>query len=182
MAESINRGEQRAHARATGVIYLCYFVAAILGLYLGARKLPAGTMLNGFAPVLYATVTILLWRLFSPSQPFLALLAACSSLAGCFNDELRHLHSGFANLNSLVFFGPFCILLGLLIVRSQFLPSWLGWPLILAGLCWLAYLVPVIAARGKAPIFALGFLAEFEFMVWLLCRGVDETRWRESRH
>jgi hypothetical protein len=29
-------------------------------------------------------------------------------------------------------------------------------------------------------IFPVGFLAEFELMLWLLLRGVDEGRWREN--
>jgi hypothetical protein len=40
----------------------------------------------------------------------------------------------------VLFFGPFCMILGVLILRSSFLPRWLGWPLIVAGLGWLVYL------------------------------------------
>jgi hypothetical protein len=80
----------------------------------------------------------------------------------------------------LLFFGPFCVLLGVLILRSQFLPRWLGWPLIVAGVGWLAYLNPQVAQHASIVIFPIGFLAEFEFMLWLLLRGVDEARWGET--
>jgi hypothetical protein len=182
MTEMAQQVQAQSHARATGAVYLTYFAVAILGLVLINRKLPAGAAMNGLAPLLYATVTILLYRLFRPGQPLLALAAALCSLAGCVNDGLHHLHYNVTGLNSLVFFGPFCVLLGILILRSGFLPRWLGWPLILAGMGWLAYLNPAIAQHAKVLIFPIGFLAEFELMLWLLLRGVDETRWRTRRH
>jgi len=180
MANTMQEVQLRSHARGTGAVYLSYFVVAILGLLLANRKIPAGTVLNGLAPVLYSSVTILLYRLFRPAQPLLALAAAFCSLAGCVNDGLHHLHYAPANLSSLVFFGPFCVLLGILILRSRFLPRWLGWPLILAGFGWLAYLVPSVALHAKVVIFPIGFIAEFELMLWLLLRGVDEASWRDQ--
>lgn len=128
MIETAQKAQHCSLARATGAVYLTYFVVAILGLLLAKRKIPAGDVLNGFAPILYATVTILLYLLFRPAQPRLALAAALCSLAGCVNDGLRHLHYGPASLSSLVFFGPFCVLLGIQILRSQFLPRWLVGP------------------------------------------------------
>jgi len=65
--------EIRSHARATGIVYPTYFAAAILGLLLTSRKLPAGVLASGLAPLLYAAVTILLYRLFHPAQFLLAL-------------------------------------------------------------------------------------------------------------
>jgi uncharacterized protein DUF4386 len=168
-----------SHARATGAVYLSYFATAILGLLLSSHKLPVGVVVNGLASVLYAAVTILLYRLFRRAQPLLALAAILCSLAGCLTDGLHQLHFGLSGLSPLLFFGPFCVLLGVLILRSRFLPHWLGWPLIAAGLGWLAYLNPEIAQHAKIVIFPVGFVAEFELMLWLLLRGVDEARWRE---
>jgi Domain of unknown function (DUF4386) len=172
----------KSHARASGVVYLSYFATAISGLLLKSHKLSGGVVLLGLAPVLYATVTILLYRLFRRAQPLLALAATVCSLAGCVNDGLQQLDSSLAGRSSLVFFGPFCVLLGLLIVRSRFLPRWLGWPLTVAGLGWLAYLNPEMALHAKIAIIPVGFLAEFELMLWLLLRGVDEAQWRETKN
>lgn len=180
MNETTQQAGPRSHARATGAVYLSYFLTTILGLLLSSHKLPAGVVLNGLASVLYATVTILLYRLFLRAQPLLALAAALCSLAGCITDGLSQLHvAGLAGLSPLMFFGPFCVLLGVLILRSRFLPHWLGWPLIVAGLGWLAYLNPKVAQHASMVIFPVGFLAEFALMLWLLLRGVDEERWRE---
>ncbi len=178
MNETTQPAQLCSHARATGVVYLSYFATAILGLLLKSHKVPAGVVLLGLAPVLYATVTILLYRLFRRAQPLLALAATLCSLAGCINDGLQQLDHSLAVRSSLVFFGPFCVLLGVLILRSRFLPHWLGWPLIVAGLGWLAYLNPQVAQHAKIVIFPVGFVAEFELMLWLLLRGVDEVQGR----
>jgi hypothetical protein len=182
MIKTTQQAHLRSHACAIGVVYLSYFATAILGLLLNSRKLPAGVMVNGLADVLYATVTILLYRLFRPAHPLLALAATLCSLAGCVTDGVHLLHFGLAGLSPLVFFGPFCVLLGVLILRSGFLPPWVGWPLIVAGLGWLAYLSPEVAQHASIVIFPVGFLAEFVLMLWLLLRGVDEARWREQGH
>lgn len=172
-----------SHARATGVVYLSYFAAAILGSFLMSRKLAAGVVVNGLADILYATVAILLFRLFRRAHPFLALAATMCSLAGCVADGMYQLHYGrLEGLSPLLFFGPFCVLLGMLILRSRFLPNWLGYPLIVAGFGWLAYLNPEVAQHAKIVIFPIGFLAEFELTLWLLLRGVDEARWRQQQH
>jgi hypothetical protein len=182
MIETTQPAHLSSHARAIGVVYLSYFATTILGLLLTSRKLPAGTVLNGLATLLYATTTILLYRLFRRAHLLLALVAALCGLAGCVTDGLEQLHYGLAGLSPLVFFGPFCVLLGVLILRSRFLPRWLGWPLIVAGLGWLAYLNPEVAQHASIVIFPVGFLAEFVLMLWLLLRGVDESRWREQGH
>ena len=145
MNETTRQAHPRSHAHAIGVVYLSYFATAILGLFLSSRKLPAGVSMMAWpADALYATLAILLYRLFQTAQPLLALVATLCSLAGCVTDGLHHcnFHDWYFEAKSpLLFFGPFCVLLGLLILRSRFLPPWLGWPLIVAGLGWLAYLI-----------------------------------------
>jgi hypothetical protein len=178
----VQQAQTRSHARATGAVYLSYFATTILGLLLSSRKVPAGIVLNGLATLLYASTTILLYRLFRRAQPLLALAATLCGVAGCVTDGLSQLHRGPAGLSPLVFFGPFCVLLGILILRSRFLPRWLGWPLIVAGLGWLAYLNPEVAQHASIVIFPVGFLAEFALMLWLLLRGVDEARWPAQRN
>jgi hypothetical protein len=182
MIQSTGQAHLRSHARATGVVYLGYFATTILGVLLTSHKVPVGIVLNGLATLLYAMVTILLYRVFRRAQPLLALAATLCSLAGCVTDGLGQLHLGHTGLSPLVFFGPFCVLLGVLILRSGFLPGWLGWPLIVAGIGWIASLNPVVAQHASIVIFPIGFLAEFGLMLWLLLRGVDEARWREQGH
>ena len=48
-------------------------------------------------------------------------------------------------ISSLLFFGPYCLLIGYLIFRSGFLPRILGLLMALAGLGWVAFLFPAVA-------------------------------------
>jgi hypothetical protein len=178
----MNRGARPAHsyARATGAVYLTYFVVAILGSVMLSRGIAAyvGTMC--FADVLYAATTLLFLRLFRHVNALLAVVATLFSLAGCTVDVLVQLGRGPAHISPLLFFGPFCVLLGVLIVQSRLAPRVLGWLMALAGGAWLAYLIPAVALHAKTVILPLGFLAELALMLWLLIRGVDEQRWRAT--
>ena len=167
----------RSFARITGRVYLAYFVVAILGMLLAHFKLIPGIVPDCVSNALYIATTVCLYRLFRPVSGALALIAMVFSLSGCAVDALNHFHRGPANVSPLLFFGPFCILLGVLILRSNFLPHWLGWPLIAAGVGWLAYLAPWVALHAQVPIFAVGFVAEFELMLWLLIKGLGESRY-----
>lgn len=169
--------EPRSFARAAGVVYLGYFAAAIFGSVLVSRQINAGVAVACLADVLYAVTSLLFYRLFRPVNGILAVVATVFSLLGCAADILDQINRAPPGLSPLLFFGPFCVLLGLLILRSEFLPRWLGWPLIVAGAGWLAFLIPVVATHARVVIFPLGFLAELALMLWLLIKGVNEARW-----
>jgi hypothetical protein len=82
---------------------------------------------------------------------------------------------------SLTFFGVFCALVGTLIVRSTFLPAFLGVLMIAAGVrYWVDNFVlflglPDVPLLDSVPI---TLIAEVGLASWLLIRGVDETKWR----
>ncbi len=77
----------------------------------------------------------------------------------------------------LVFFGLHCLTVGFLIVRSTFLPRFLGLFMLFAGIGWLTFLWPPFA-RLLAPYNMLpGALGELVLSLWLLVKGVHETRW-----
>ena len=113
--------------------------------------------MNCLSDVLYILVTLLFYRLFRRANAVIALVATVFSLMGCAVDLRDQLHPGSVRLNPLLFFGPFCVLLRFLVLRSRFLPRWLGWPVIAAGMGWLAVLIPVVAQHAKVVIFLLGF-------------------------
>jgi hypothetical protein len=84
----------------------------------------------------------------------------------------------------LVFFGVACILLGLLIWRSGFLPRWLGVLVLAAGPVYLAgsftrFLAPEALATVQIA-YVVPLVAETAFALWLLIRGVDGEAWRKS--
>jgi hypothetical protein len=78
-------------------------------------------------------------------------------------------------VNSLVFFGPYCLLIGYLIIRSKFLPRILGVLIALAGVDWSIFLSP-LASRLSTYLKILGFLAEASLLLWLIVKGVNIPR------
>ena len=81
---------------------------------------------------------------------------------------------------ALVFFGVYCLLIGILILRSIFLPRFLGILMVLAGLGWLLFLYPPAAAQLFVFIAIVGIIAEALLMFWLLIMGVNTDRWQEQ--
>jgi hypothetical protein len=81
---------------------------------------------------------------------------------------------------ALVFFGFYALLTGYLIVRSIFLPRWLGVLGMFAGLGWLSFLYPPLGYRLFPFIAAFGLLGALSLILWLLVKGVNEQRWREQ--
>ena len=81
---------------------------------------------------------------------------------------------------SLVIFAFYDLLIGYLIYKSTFLPRVLGVILILAGLGWLTFLWPPLAAVLSSYVQPVGFLAELVLMLWLLVKGVDVSRWQKK--
>jgi hypothetical protein len=56
----------RSLAQTTGLVYLGYFAAAILGTILVKKKIDAGVAVVCLSDVLYAATGVLLYRLFRP--------------------------------------------------------------------------------------------------------------------
>jgi hypothetical protein len=77
----------------------------------------------------------------------------------------------------LVFDALFQLLTAYLIVRSTFLPRFLGVLLAIAGLGWLTFLAPPLANHLLPVLQILGVLGEGPLVVWVLVVGVDNDRW-----
>jgi hypothetical protein len=126
----------------------------------------------------YVAVTVLFFYLFEPVNATLSWLAAILSLAGCAITVLNLFHLA-TRINGLLFFGPYCLLLGYLIFRSTFLPHILGVLMIVAGFGWLTFLVLTATSRAIPYVEGLGIRAEGSLMVWLLILGINSQRWNE---
>jgi hypothetical protein len=169
-------------ARLTGAVYLAYFVISI-GTAIIQPHVPevVGKTGNVLGYVLYAVVTLLFYDLFKPVNRNVSLLAALVSLAGCIVGTLGELNVQTHHVNMLFFFGPYCLLIGYLIVGSRFLPHILGALMLLAGLGWLMFLIPAVAKHAAIGIEALGVAAEGLLMLWLLAMGVNVQKWQKQR-
>jgi Domain of unknown function (DUF4386) len=171
----------RPRARLTGIVYLLYFLTAILAQLLVGRKLIAlGNATNLIATGCYILLTLLFYRMFNPVNKSLSLFAALFSLAGCVVMTLGLFYPASVSMSPLVFFGPYCLLIGYLVFRSTFLPHILGVLMVLAGLGWLAFLWPQVANHLSSYIEALGIFAEASLMLWLIVKGVNVERWNEQ--
>jgi hypothetical protein len=180
MMERIGEASPRPRARITGVVYLLYFLTAISGeVFIGRGHLVLYDAVDLIAHAFYIALTLLFFYLFKPVSRSLSLLAALFGLLGCANDVRGLFHLPPHKINSLVFFGPYCLLLGFLIFRSDFLPRILGALMMLAGLGWLIFLSP-LANHLSAYLKVLGFLAELSLCLWLLVMGVNIQRWKEQ--
>jgi len=83
----------------------------------------------------------------------------------------------------LIFFGVECLILGVLISRSGYLPRAIGVLMLIAGACYLINMFAVILSpRLAAFLFPIGMLpallGEGALCLWLLVKGVDESKWR----
>ncbi len=81
-------------------------------------------------------------------------------------------------------FGLHLTVLGGLIIRSGFLPKWLGWAIEVAAVAYLAQgvgtlLVPDLASLLDTVVLA-SIPGELALTFWLLVKGVDDDAWRRA--
>src|SRR5579864_1607662 len=180
MTGGIAEASPRLKARITGIVYLLYFLTAVSAeVFVGRGRLVLYDAVNLIAYAFYIAVTLLFYYMFKPVNRSLSLLAAFFSLVGCANDVLSLFNLAPYKISSLVFFGPYCLLLGYLIFRSTFLPRILGVLMAFAGLGWLIFLSP-IENRLSTYLKVLGFVAELSLCLWLVVKGVNVQLWKEQ--
>ena len=78
---------------------------------------------------------------------------------------------------AFVLFACFELATGVLILRSKFLPRWIGWWWIAGGIGGLTFLWSPLATSIWPLLLAAG-AGEFVLPVWLLVKGVDTSKWR----
>jgi hypothetical protein len=170
LIEQVRTATPKTKARLTGVVYLAYFLLAIAGASVDSHGVVVRA-LNLTSIAIYALLTVLFYFMFKPVSHWVSLLAALFSFAGCIFSIMQTLHSTRYVASPLVFFGIYCLLLGQLVVRSGFLPKFLGVLLVVAGIGWLLFLFPFAKSiNGVTEIF--GVFAEGTFCLWLLIAGV----------
>ena len=139
------------------------------------RKVPRGLSPYGLViAMLAASMTILL----------LPIQVEGSSIA---YDALRA-HGAAYNLTGL-FFGPYCGLIGWLVLRSRWLPAWIGWLMLLAGAAFLfdatvEIVAPALARQIPEAVMLISLAAEGSLAVWLAAFGVRpevRTAWADGR-
>jgi hypothetical protein len=116
----------------------------------------------------------------------LLILQAGGTLGGFTTPQLQDLALVFLQLNSaafdtyLAFFGLWCVLIGILIFKSTFLPRIIGVLLTISGLGWMIFLLPPLAHQLFSFIAAASAVGELPLELWLLIMGVNAQRWHEQ--
>jgi hypothetical protein len=80
----------------------------------------------------------------------------------------------------LVFFGLYCLLVGILILKSTFLPRVLGALMVLAGLSYVLFLAPVLVRSLQPYILVFPGVGQISLTLWLLVIGLNAQRWKEQ--
>lgn len=179
MTERFLTASPRRIARIAGALYVFTIVAGIFGQLVAA---PAQAGLAETAQIAgtlaYVGVTLLLYVLLKPVNGTIAFIATVFSLVGCTAGILEAVHHPLP-VQSIIFFGPYCLLIGYLIYQSGFMPRTIGVLLMLAGLGWLTFAAPALI--HKLPPFQIltGLIGEGALTFWLLVFGVDERRWNQ---
>lgn len=121
----------------------------------------------------------------------LTLAGGAGYLAAFDQEQLDGLTQLFLDSNGFlvhvwgIFFGVHLALLGWLVLKSGFMPRWLGSLLVIGAVGYLAEGFGAIVAPGQADFLAnlvlvLAIPAELAFTVWLVWKGVDEQAWDAS--
>lgn len=80
----------------------------------------------------------------------------------------------------LVFFGLYLLLVGVLILRSTFLPRILGVLMVLAGLSYVPFLSPQLARSLQPYILFFPGVGQISLCLWLVVMGLNAQRWKEQ--
>ena len=116
----------------------------------------------------------------------LIVLGGASYLSVFDADQLKSLALLFLDVNdraaamALAFFGFQGVLEGYLILKSTFLPRFLGVFSLVGGLGWLTFLVPPLGYQLFLIVAGFALLGSIATILWLFIVGVDENRWKEQ--
>lgn len=165
-------------ARITGLAYVLNIVIGISAIALTKQDKAMADLLNLAGAAEYALVVVLLGRLFEPGARTLSWAVAAIGLAACAISAamILHLFAVPPGVNPVVVFGPYCIGLGAVILRSGMMPRLLGFLLVAAGASWLTFADPALSHSLAPWNTAAGAVPELLLTLWLLAFGVRGGR------
>jgi hypothetical protein len=170
-------------ARMTGVFWLMTAIAGTTALLAAGTRL--GLAANLAATACYVAATALVYLMLRPVSRSVSMIAMTSSLLGCTVGILAGVLRFRAAHVPTLCFGLHCLLVGWLILRSTFLPRFVGVLMVCAGLGWLTrgvagLVAPSLGSALSPWTMAAGITGELTLTLWLLVFGVDAARWKQQ--
>jgi hypothetical protein len=166
-------------AETLGAVIFIGLALALYRLFEGvdrhrARELVALVLVSsalGLVTVVFSAAALLVFR---GGDPFSAFDAHTREAVGMLLVRMRGQAYG---INEM-FWGLWLLPFGWLVVRSRFLPRWLGYWLLLDGVAWVVVSVTWFLVPGYSDAlfryFQPVFMAELAAMLWLLIAGAKE--------
>lgn len=170
---------------ATDIIAFASYIALTALLYELFKPVNPSLSLVGAFLGLVASVVHAMSSLFHLAP--LVLLGGGPYLSVFTVEQLQALALVFLKLRAaayhnigLVFFGFYLLLVGILILRSTFLPRILGVLMVLAGLSYVPFLSPPLVHSLQPYILVFPGVGQISLCLWLLVMGVNAHRWKEQ--
>ena len=117
----------------------------------------------------------------------LVLLGGAPHLKAFTVEQLQALSIVFLRLRAaayhnigLVFFGLYLLLVGILILRSIFLPRILGVLMVLAGFSYVPFVSPLLVRSLQPYILFFPAIGQISLCLWLLVMSVKAQKWQEQ--
>jgi hypothetical protein len=149
--------------KIVGLVYVAFLLLSLAGTRL--RNVPLQLVANATGFVL----AVLLYRLFAPADPQLALALLPLAFIHYVIQGVGQVRADVGTLRlALLPFAVYLILLGYLIAQSTFAPDALGVLIVLAGLAWLIAVVPGAPTWSTLAVVAFGIIVEVALTIWLL--------------
>jgi hypothetical protein len=159
--------------RIAGIFYVLTFATGIFGLFVRSRFSDVSLQIGAAC---YVAVTLILYGVFKPVNGPLSAVAAAVSLAGMGNGVIQ-----LVPLHVMVFFGMYCMLIGILALRSTFVPPVVGVLMVIAGLAWMTFVSPALTRSLRLYVLTAGFAGEGSLALWLLFTSAGRATAPASR-
>ena len=149
--------------KIVGLVYVAFLLLSLAGDRLRNTPLQLVGDATGFA------LAVLLYRLFAPTDPLVALALLPLAFIHYVIQGVGQVRADAGMLRlALLPFAAYLIVLGYLIARTTFAPDALGVLIALAGLAWLIAVVPKVPTWSTLAVVLFGVVAEVALAGWLL--------------
>jgi hypothetical protein len=149
--------------KIVGLVYVAFLLLSFAGMKLRNVPLQLVASATGFV------LAVLLYRLFAPADPHIALALLPLAFIHYVIQGVGQVRADLGTLRlALLPFAVYLMVLGYLIAGSTFAPVPLGVLIVLAGLAWLIAVVPGVPTWSTLAVVFFGIVAEVALAIWLL--------------